>query len=182
VPGIEPVVAAATGLRSDQVSGFVEAVLVDWSSEDEDQEFPVQMHLPVDRAFGFGFVDAVGRREVMAQARAATNRAMIDVITGLPEHQAHHREELVRAMGDDRLFRRIAGQLDVEFRVAKAMWVWPGRSVADEVSAGTRADAVQWLASSARRTCARILQQSMHQAWRGAFAASRQSGGPWSPL
>jgi hypothetical protein len=167
VPGIEPVLPAAAGLRPDQVSGFIEAVLVDWSAEHEDSEF--RLRLPVDKAFGFGFIDADERRDAMAQARATTLQAMTSIIDELPEHERRHRGALVRAWGSDRLFGRVAHRLGIRFRVAKATWDWPGRSVADEILAGTPADAAQWLAYWAHKTCTRILQQSMEQAWHVAF-------------
>ena len=169
VPDIEPVLAGAAGLRPDQISGFIEAVLVDWSREDEDPDFPVGLYLPADKAFSFGFIDADERRQIMAGARAATVQAMTGIISRLPEHERHGRAELERARGDDRLFGRIAGRLGIKFRVARAMWIWPGRSVVDEIFAGTRADAMQWLARWAHRTCTRMLQQSMEQAWHDAF-------------
>jgi hypothetical protein len=58
----------------------------------------------------------------------------------------------------------MAAELGIE-----ATWVWPGRSVAGEILAGTRADAVQWLARWAHKTCTRMLQQSMEQAWHESF-------------
>lgn len=166
VPGIEPVLAAAAGLRPDQVSGFIEAVLVDWNGEYEDPVFPVRLYLPVDRAFGFGFIDADERRDAMARARAATLKAMTDIISRRPESQ---HAELERAMGDARLFGRMVDRVGIKFRVTKATWTWPGRSVVDEILAGTCADAVQWLAGWAHKTCTRMLQQSMEQAWHDAF-------------
>ena len=168
VPGIEPVLAAAAGLRPDQVSGFIEAVLMDWSGEYEDPAFPVQLHLPAEEAFDFGFIAADERQRAIDQARAETLQAMTDFISGLPEHQRHYRAEqeaeLARAMDDARLFGHMAAELGI-----KATWVWPGRSVADEILAGTRADAVQWLARWAYKTCTRLLQQSMEQAWHESF-------------
>ena len=172
VPDIEPMLAAAAGLRPDQVSGFIEAMLVDWSGEDgecEEPAFPLRLQLPVDRAFRLGFIGADERRHAMAQARGATLQAMTDIIRGLPEHERHHRSALERAWGNDRLFGRRAGRLGIRFRVAKAMWDWRGRSVADEILTGTPADALQWLAYWAHKTCTRILQQSMEGAWWAAF-------------
>ena len=172
VPGIEPVLAAAAGLRPDQVSGFIEAVLVDWNGQDEDPEFPFQLNLPADKAFDFGFIDADERREAMARARAATIQAKADIISRisrLPGDQGHHRAELEQAMGNDRVFGLTAGRLGIKFAVARAAWMWPGHAVADETRAGTRADAVQWLAGWAHKACTRMLQSSMEQAWNDAF-------------
>ena len=168
VPGIEPVLAAAAGLRPDQVSGFIEAVLMDWSGEYEEPAFPVQLHLPAEEAFDFGFIDADERRRTIDQARAEVLQAMTEFISGLPEHERDYRAgqeaELQRAIGDARLFGHMAAELGIE-----ATWVWPGRSVAGEILAGRRADAVQWLARWAHKTCTRMLQQSMEQAWHESF-------------
>jgi hypothetical protein len=60
-------------------------------------------------------------------------------------------------------------RLGIDFTVTKATRVWPGRSVVDEIIAGTRADAVQWLARWAYKSCTRMLQQAMEQAWHDAF-------------
>jgi hypothetical protein len=166
---MEPVFAATAGLRPDQVIGFIEAVLVDWSGQHEDPEFPFQLNLPADKAFEFGFIDAGERREAMAQARATTIRAMTDIISGLRDDQDHHGAELEQAMGNDRLFGRLARGLGIKFAVARATWMWPGQSVADEIPAGTRADSVQWLAGWAHKACIRMLQQSMEQSWHDAF-------------
>ncbi len=169
VPGIEPILAAAERLRPEHVSGFIEAVLVDWSGEEDHPDFPVRLDLPVHDAFDLGFIDADQRRHTMAQAREATLREMTDIISALPDHQRHQRARLEQAMGNARLFRRLADELGIEFRVVKATWTWPGRSVVDEILAGTRAEAVQWLATWAHKTCTRMLQRSMDQAWRHAF-------------
>ena len=169
VPDIEPVLAAAAGLRSDQVSGFIEAMLVDWSGEYEDPAFPVQLHLPADKAFDFGFIDADERRHAMAQARAATLEAMTDIISGLPEHERHHRDALEQAMGTHACSAAWPIGSGSSSRSSGQRGRWPGRSVVDEILAGTRADAVQWLAGWAYKTCTRMLQQSMERAWNDAF-------------
>ena len=179
VPSIEPLLAAAEGLRPDRVSGFIEAVLVDWSSKQDHPDFPVHLYLPAHKAFELGFIDADERRLAMAEARAATLREMADVISALPDDQRHYRAELEQAMGNARLFSRLVDGLGIEFRVVKATWRWPGRSVVDEIRAGTSAKAVQWLASWAHQTCTWMLQQSMEQAWRRAF--DRNSAAYWLP-
>jgi hypothetical protein len=170
VPGIEPVIAAAGRLRPEQISGFIEAVLLDWGNDDPDhRELVGQLHVPVHEAFGFGFIDANERRRAMAEAREATLQGMTDIIDRLPEHERHHRAELEAAMGDARLFTRLAARFGIKFSIVKATWVWPLRSVTDEVLVGTRADAVEWLARWVHKACARILQESMEQAWHDAF-------------
>jgi hypothetical protein len=72
-------------------------------------------------------------------------------------------------MSSTRAFGRLADRLGIEFTVIKATWTWPGRTVADEILAGTRAEAVQWLAGCAYKTSTRVLQRAMEQAWREAF-------------
>ena len=129
--------------------------------------YPFRLQLPVDTAFRLGFIGADERRHAMAQARAATLQAMTDIISGLPKR--HHRRALERAWGNDRLFGLVSNRLGIRFRVVKATWDWPGRSVADEILAGIPAEALQWLAYWAHKTCTRILQQSMMQAWHDAF-------------
>lgn len=120
-------------------------------------------------AFDFGLIDADERARAMAQARAATQQAMTDIIDELPEHERHHRAELERAQGNAQQFGRMVARLGIRFRVVRATWVWPGQSVVDEVLAGTRADIVQWLSGWAYKTCTRMLHQSMEQAWRDGF-------------
>lgn len=169
VPGIEPVIVAARGLRPEQINSLIEGVLVDWSSDDEQPGFMIRLRIPADKAFDFGFINADERRHARTQAREATLQRMTDIIDELPEHQRHHRAELEDAKGDAHLFSRWVDGLGIKFSIVKATWVWPGRSVVDEVLAGTRADVVQWLARFAHKTCTRMLQQSMEQAWHDAF-------------
>jgi len=152
---------------------------VDWSGEQEDPAFPFRLHLPADNAFDFGYIDADERRHAMAEARAATVQAMTDIISGLPDDIGHHSVELEQAVGNVRLFGRLAGRLGIKFAVARATWMWPGRSVVDEIRTGTRADAVQWLAGWAHKACIRVLQQSMEQAWNEAF--DRRPAVHWLP-
>lgn len=128
-----------------------------------------QLHIPASKAFDFGFIDADERRRAMTEAREATQRGMIEIINTLSEHERGLRAELRAAMGNTRLFAQVASRHRIEFRVVKATWVWPRRSLADEVLAGTRADAVEWLAGWFHRTCTRMLQRSMDGAWHAAF-------------
>jgi hypothetical protein len=169
VPGFEPIIRAASVLRSDQTTSFIEAMLVDWSWHDDDLENPPRLEIPADKAYEFGLIEAEERRRAMAQARAATLRLMTDTINGLPAHKQHRRAELQDVRGNTRLFRRAAERLEIRFSPVRATWTWPGRSIADEVLAGARADAVQWLAAWVHRSCKRMLQQSMEQAWRHGF-------------
>lgn len=169
VLGIEPIIAAAQGLRPEQISGFIEAMLVDWGDEEDDSDPPVRLYLSAHSAYEMGFIDADQRRQAMAEARAATLRAMSEIIDKLPDHELHRRPALEQAMRDGRLYARMTHDLSIKFRVVHATWMWPRRSVVDEITAGTAPGAVRWLATSAHRSCARMLQQSMQQAWRHAF-------------
>lgn len=169
VPGVEPLLAAAKGLRPDQVSSFIEAMLVDWSGEEDHSGFPVRLDLPAHEAFDLGFINADERQCAMAEARAATIGEMARIIGTLPDQQQHHRAKLHQAMSSTRAFSRLADRLGIEFTVVKATWTWPGRTVADEILAGTRAEAVQWLAGWAYKTSTRMLQRAMERAWQEAF-------------
>ncbi|MGH4023380.1 MAG: hypothetical protein ACRDRV_02215 [Pseudonocardiaceae bacterium] len=174
VPGIEPVIAAAGGLRPDQISGFIEAVLVDWGSdgpEDEDQETVGRPRIPAHEAFVFGFIDADERRRASAEARAATLQRMTDIINSHRVREESHRAELAAARGNVGLFKAVIRRLRlrIDFDEVKATWAWPRRSLADEVLTGTPAEVVEWLARCFHRTCIRMLQHSMEQAWRDAF-------------
>lgn len=165
-PGIDPVISAAGRLRPEQTIGFIEAVLVDWSADIDESEVLVRMLLPADKAFSFGLIDADERRHAMARARDATLLKMTDIINEVPEHD---RAQLEAMKGNARLFRLTASRLGIKFSTVSATWTWPGGSVIDQVLAGTRGDVVQWLAGRAHRTCTRILQRSMDQAWHDAF-------------
>jgi hypothetical protein len=169
VPGIESVISAAQRLRPDQVVGFIEAVLLDWS----DEEFPGGLSLPADKACDFGFITAEQQRQARAEARAQTLQAMDKIIDGLSEDQCHLRPVLEQAKGNTQQFRRIAKRLGIKFTVTRASWPWPGRSVVDEVTAGTRPDLVEWLAKWAYRTSTVRLEQSMEEAWHDAFDPHR---------
>jgi hypothetical protein len=180
VPGIEPVINAAKGLRPHQISGFIEAVLVDWGSDDAEHRDSVgPVRIPSSKALDFGFIDLDEYRRAMAGAREATRRRMIDVIKMLNEHEHRLRAELTAAMGNAGLFAQMASRRGIEFSAVKATWTWPRRSLADEVLAGTRGDAVEWLAGWFHRTCIRTLQRSMDQAWHAAF--DHHSAAYWHP-
>ena len=169
VLGVEPLLTAAKGLRPDQVSGFIEAMLVDWSGEEDHPDFPIRLVLPAHEAFDLGFINADERRRAMAEARTATLQKMASIASTPPYRHWHHRAELQQAMSSTRAFGHLAARLGIEFRVVKAAWTWPGRTVADEILEGTRAEAVQRLARWAYKTYMRMLQQSMQQAWNDAF-------------
>jgi hypothetical protein len=156
-------------MRPEQAIGFIEAILVDWSRMEDQLDLPVELRIPVHEAFKLGFIGAEERRIAMAEAREATLREMARIISGLPSHQLGHRDALLQAMGNARVFGRIANGLGIDFSVVKATWLWPGTSVAEEFLAGADAAAVEWLANWAYLTSVRMLQQSMELAWRHAF-------------
>ncbi|MFE3269947.1 hypothetical protein [Streptomyces sp. NPDC059215] len=179
VPGIEPLVAAAASLRPAQISGFIEAVLIDWAHEFEIEDEPavrIGLDLPVDKAHAFGFLTAEEQHQSMAEARARTKRAMDAVIDAMQDDDERDEErlQLLRdTRGNARKFKSLARQFDKrigsKFMVARATWLWPGRSVADTLLAGERPDLVQWLATWAHRSSTRILEYSMQDAWDRAF-------------
>ncbi|MGW1087384.1 hypothetical protein ACWD4L_13805 [Streptomyces sp. NPDC002596] len=171
VEGIEPVVAAAAGLAPDHVSTFIEAMLLDWSDDGESDLMPVPacLRLPASQAYDFGYIDAAQRRRLMAEARAATLASMDDVLNRLYDDFYRARLEAARDSGSVMDFRRLARSAGVHFSTSPATWPWPGGPVADEVVAGTRPEIVQWLATHAHRTSAKLLQHSMGEAWNAAF-------------
>jgi hypothetical protein len=179
VPGVEPLLAPAARLRPEQVIGFIEAITLDWSRTQYPLDIPVQLDIPVHEAFKLGFIDAEERRLIMAEAREATLREMADIISSLTEHQGSHRDALLQAMGDARMFGSIASDLGFSFSVVKATLPWPGTSVAEEFLAGAGAETVKWLANWAHMTNLRLLQQSMQLAWRHAF--EHRPAGFWLP-
>ncbi|WP_431676027.1 hypothetical protein [Kitasatospora sp. KL5] len=186
VPGIEPLTAAAAGLRPDRISGFIEAVLVEWNHEfAEEPPIRIALFLPADKACAFGLITVEEQHEAMAQARAATRRRMDAVIDafkdgGLEEHRLRQLQE---ARSSGRLFRRLAVQfgrqlpgrrpggmyIGSDFYVSRAAWQWPGRSMAGELLAGTPGHLVEGLATAAHGQCGLILEQSMQIAWQRAF-------------
>ncbi|MFI9358507.1 hypothetical protein [Streptomyces lydicus] len=178
VPGIEPLVTAATELRGDEVSGFIEALLIEWNhtydAEDEPL-LPIALEVPADKAHGFGYITVEEHHEAMAAARAATLARMDAVIEELRENEADafHLQQLLQARGATVQFRRMAkryGQrIGARFTAARASWRWPGPSVADEFLSGSPADLVQWLATEAYKRRCLLLEQFQQQAWDRAF-------------
>jgi len=169
VPGVEPLLAPAARLRPEQTTGFIEAIMVDWSGKQHHPDLPLALRIPAHEAFKLGLIDAEERRLAMADAREATLRQMADIISGLPRDQHNYRDALLQATGDARLFGRIAKDLGIDFSVVKATWLWPGTSVVEEFLAGATTKALEWLANWAYLTSVRLLQQSMESAWRDAF-------------
>ncbi|GAA2155556.1 hypothetical protein GCM10009760_55610 [Kitasatospora kazusensis] len=114
-PGIEPLTRAAAALQPDTVTGFIEAVLVDWNHEFEsDSSLPIWLDLPADKAQAFGFITGPEKLEAMAAARRATQRHMDDVISEFKDHGlGEERLQLLReARSSIREFRAFARQFD----------------------------------------------------------------------
>ncbi|WEH12280.1 hypothetical protein [Streptomyces sp. VNUA24] len=176
VPGVAPLLAAAQRLSPEQVTGFIEAVLIDWNHKwDEEPDLRLALDLPVGRAYDAGLITAEERTRAMAEARAATLRDMEEIIAAFKDddRDENQLQELQEARGSVREFTRVAKRLDKKvgsaFRVRKAVWQWPGLSVTGELLAGSPADLVQWLAAAAHERSLLILEQSMQQAWGYAF-------------
>lgn len=178
VPGAEALLAAATGLKPEQVLSYIEALLVDWNHQfdaDDEPDLRLALDVPVSRAYDFGLISADERQRAMAEARAATLNSMDEVIDLLTDgdRDAEDLQYLREVRGDVRQFAHAASRLDpsigARFRTHKATWRWPGLSVAGEFLAGTSTDLVQWLATVAHAHSSLIAQQSMRQAWDYAF-------------
>ncbi|WP_158997442.1 hypothetical protein [Streptomyces aureus] len=176
VPGFESVAAAAAGLRPDKVTGFIEAVLIDWSHTfAEEPGVRTVLDLPADRARRFGLITAEEQHRAMAEARAMTLRTMDDFIAWAAEEGASEFDlhRLKEARGSARAFHRLTRTYPrharPKFRVAWATWAWPGGSVAAELAAGTPPDLVRWLAAAAHSASSLILERAMEQAWHHAF-------------
>ncbi|MEW2436008.1 hypothetical protein AB0952_17915 [Streptomyces caniferus] len=176
VPGFEPVAAAAAGLRPDKVTGFIEAVLIDWSHTfAEEPLLRTVLDLPADRARRFGLITAEEQHRAMAEARAMTLKTMDDFIAWAAEDGASEFDlhKLKDARGNARAFHRLTRTYPrharPKFRVPWATWAWPGGSVAAELAAGTPPDLVRWLATAAHSGSSLILERAMEQAWHRAF-------------
>ncbi|GAA2114125.1 hypothetical protein [Streptomyces synnematoformans] len=178
VPGAEVLLAAASGLRPEQITGYIEALLVDWNHEfdaEDDPDLCLALDVPVGRAYDFGLISAEERRRAMAEARAATLQHMDELIDDLTLDGCDQEDlqYLREARGNVRQFTLVASRLNsrlgLRFRVHKATWRWPGLSVADEFLAGTSTDLVRWLAAVVHPRSSLIAGQSMQQAWRYAF-------------
>jgi hypothetical protein len=173
VPGIEPVIAAASRLKPGQLSSFVEAVLLDRDRTAEDEGslmgLTPAVRVPADKAVEFGLIDDPTRHEVMAQARAATLRTMTDIIDALPDGEQHQRATLESVHGNSRLFSRITSRLGIPFHDVPATWAWPVRSVAEAIDAGLPAAAITWLAGYVYDDSRRTLQRVTKEVWDAAF-------------
>ncbi|MGW4559229.1 hypothetical protein ACWEOV_37210 [Streptomyces sp. NPDC004365] len=177
-PGIEPLVTAAADLRPTQITGYIEALLIDWnhSYEREDEPLlPIALEVPADKAHRFGLITIEEHHEAMTAARAATLARMDAVIDELTqdEFDEYQVRQLREARGDTSLFRRLAkrygNRVGARFTVARASWRWPGPSVVDQFLAGSPADLVQWLATEAHKRRSLLLEQFHHGAWDRAF-------------
>ncbi|NJP98645.1 hypothetical protein HCN51_56085 [Nonomuraea sp. FMUSA5-5] len=182
VPGIEPVVRAASKVRPDQRLAFIEALLISWSDGeesfwigDEYAEFDMRLPLSVDKAHKFGLCDAAAKQRAMTDARAATLRTMTDIIRSIPSSEPELRRRLKLARGNARQFGRIARDARnvwgrrLTFTVTRPWWYWPGGSVADALTTGHRPDLVQYLAGRAFKHSRLILELVMRTVWDDAF-------------
>ncbi|MGW1506116.1 hypothetical protein ACWCQW_48035 [Streptomyces mirabilis] len=179
VADIEPLVAAAGQLRPEEVSEFIEAVLIDWAHEfefEDEPSVPIALDLPVDRAVEFGFLTVQDQHARMAEARAGTLRTMDAVIEAFRQDDASDEqrlERLRRARSRTREFARLARGFDkrigAKFRTVRPTWRWPGGSVADTLLSGSPPGLVQCLALWAHRNSTRIREDSMRHAWNRAF-------------
>lgn len=176
VPGFQPVAAAAAKLRPDQITGFIEALLIDWNHTfAEELSLRIALDLPADKARRFGFITAEDQHRIMAEARATTLRNMDDFIDRAADEGASelYLQKLREARGNAREFHRLAlkynGHKWPRFGVARATWKWPGRSVAAELIAEFPSELVKWLATAAYKQSTLLLEQSMQAAWHRAF-------------
>jgi hypothetical protein len=168
VPGIEPIVAAA-GLPPDQISGSIEAVLVDWSGDYDHVRFPVRRHLPADKAFDFGFIDA-GRpttrhgpgpcRHLAGDDRHHQRAARASMPSSLRAGGGEEQRPPVRSPGPTARDRVQGRQGDV----GVAGPVGGGRDFREH--ARRRRAVARPLE---HKTCTRLLQEAMEQAWHEAF-------------
>ncbi|GLY63671.1 hypothetical protein Atai01_02900 [Amycolatopsis taiwanensis] len=171
VAAMGPVIAAAQGLRPDQISGFIEAVLLQWlCDDDEHHEIVGPLLVPANTAYDLGVIDAEQRKTAQAEARRQTLLDMDRLIERARNEKPDYLPYLVDARGRDSVFRRIAANAGYEFARTRANWRWPIRSVADEALTTLRPDALKWLAGWVYGRHRRMLQMAMEKAWRNAFA------------
>lgn len=182
IPRIEPLLKAAEGLRPEQVSGFAEAILIDWRAdldaereEESDEPAPFRLLLPADIAMRFGLITEDERQQLLADARLATSVAMDKVIQSVGEDKPELRAQLLRARANVASFRRLARKTGATFTVAPTMWPWPGGSVVEELATCTSAEGLHWVAMWALKARQRALESSMEQAWQHAFSSPRRA-------
>ncbi|MGW5782036.1 hypothetical protein [Streptomyces sp. NPDC003863] len=193
VPDVEPLLAPARTLQADKVLGYIEAVLIEWNHQfDDDDEEPavlIALDTPVDGAHDIGLITAEERQHAMAEARERTLRDMDKIIVAFQDDgvDAELLQLLRDARGRFREFKSLAKRIDARvgsrLQVRKALWRWPGRSAAAEFCTGSSADLVQWLAAAAHERSSLTLEQVMQQAWHDAFDRyGRRHGatGAWS--
>lgn len=176
VPGIAPLIRPAAALRSETVASFIEATLIDWNHEfDEDPSLPIRLDLPADKAQAFGFITGQQKLDAMAEARRATLKCIDDALDEFKDFG--HDEETLKLLrevrGSIREFRHRARQFDKRIAAkvtqVRAAWRWPGPSVAASVLDGTRAEVVECLAGEAHRRSGLLVEYAQHEAWQQAF-------------
>jgi hypothetical protein len=177
VPGMEAVIGAVRNLGDADVIKFVESLLVRLDLGHEDQsELLDPVRVPLHKARQLGLIDPETHQRVLAETRAERRALMKWTIERLPPSRSFHRAQLGEAMGNAQLFARVAKRLKLPFKLTPAAWVWPVRSVADEVGRGTGPEALEWLASWAYGACRRGLERSMERAWHAAFERHHPEG------
>ncbi|MGW4898285.1 hypothetical protein ACWEQL_39510 [Kitasatospora sp. NPDC004240] len=183
VPSIEALTTAAAGLRPDQITGFIEAVLIDWNHESaEEATVPILLGLSADQAYAFGLITPQQQRTIVAQDRATTLKDMNAVIDafkdgGLDDERL---ERLREARSNATEFRSLVMRFGKHARRRDGMYIgseftetqttlpWPRQSVAGELLTATPAHLVQWLASTAHQRSRQLLDHSVQQAWQRA--------------
>ncbi|RVU16254.1 hypothetical protein EOT10_36900 [Streptomyces antnestii] len=181
VPGFEAAATAAASLRPEQITGFIEALLIDWNHRtahdpDEFDDPDVGLRLPVAKARRFGLLTSQEEHRLMSCARESTLRSMDAYIEwavfGGADSGWVERMKQARCDGDATAFMRVTRAHTKKgkgkpFSITRATWRWPGRSVAAELASGRRLpDVVQWLATESHRQRGLALEQAMERTWR----------------
>jgi hypothetical protein len=115
-------------------------------------------------------IDEQTKNEIVTAAHNTTIAEMRATIASVPAGDVAAIAALRKSMRTPSVFARLAGNLGLTFQGTRPDWVWPVRSVATEVAAGTDSDAVAWLTAWVSRRCALGLEQAMQRAWHEAFA------------
>ncbi|MER5698794.1 hypothetical protein ABT255_17670 [Streptomyces mirabilis] len=156
VPGAEALLAAAAGLRPSESAATSKPYSSTGTTGSTLRTIP-----------------ASASRWTFQWARRTTSASSAPRNAGAPWPRQEDLQHLRQARGNVREFTHVATRLNSwigsRFRVHKAMWRWPGLSVAGEFLAGTSTELVQWLATVAHARSSRIVEQSMQQAWSYAF-------------
>ncbi|WP_140158041.1 hypothetical protein [Micromonospora sp. NBS 11-29] len=183
VSEIAPLIAGARGIADRHISGFIEAVLLDWEHGAEtldDCSVPIALRLPAATAYELGLIDVVQYRELAAEAYAMSQQQRMAVIGQLAADQQGARAALDAALGNARMFARICRRYGIDPpQSARAVWTWPGRPLAGRATAAMPPGTVMVLAQHAFRARRRILGGLMYEAWKdGFFQPGVRAGAP----